>query len=393
MARGEAVTGQRSARLRRALVVAQIAGCLLLLVTAGVFLRSTGKTISLDPGIRTRGLFLVDVNGLMRDKAVAALRTVPGIGTIVAATDPPASGLFSTAPLSLIGSERLESMYFNRVSAAYFELLDLRILEGRAFNSAEEQGSLPVVVLSETAAHRLSPASAVGQVIRVGAEEAELASKGLAPFRTATVIGVVSDAIPGLIYLGRKTSIAYFPANDRVTGARLLFPMPGPVSPARHLVEETVERLQPGGLDEVYDLEGALETQLFPIRAASWISSLLGAIALYLTLTGLYGVLSYLVGQRTREIGIRVALGADTAGVVRLVLRETLRLGLIGGAIGLALAAVVSKIFANNLDVLSTWDPLAYGGSIAVAITACLVAASVPSWRAARVDPLVALRD
>jgi ABC-type antimicrobial peptide transport system permease subunit len=159
------------------------------------------------------------------------------------------------------------------------------------------------------------------------------------------------------------------------------------------VVEETVERLEPGGLDEVYDLEGALGTQLFPMRAASWISSLLGAIALYLTLTGLYGVLSYLVGQRTREIGIRVALGADAAGVVRLVLRETLRLGVIGGAIGLTLALLVSKIFANNVEVLSTWDPLAYGGSIAVAITACLLAASVPSWRAARVDPLIALRD
>ena len=391
--RGEFGGGRHPGRLRNALVVAQIAGCLLLLVVAGVLLRGSERARRMETGLRTAGVIQLEVNDALRPEALAVLRGLPGVGSIAAATDPPAAGRYSPAALSLVGAPAIVSIYFNRVSSEYFQKLGLRVLQGRTFSQVEAVGGYPVVVLSETAARRLVPAgSPIGREVSLAADDTELKLRRLEAFRTVRIIGVVSDAMAGMVFTGVHTPIAYYPVSAETAGTRLLLSLPGPVHAAQRFLDESLDRAVPGALDEVYDLDQAIATQVFPMRVASWISGLLGAIALLLTLTGTYGVLSYVVGQRTREIGIRMALGAESIGVVKLVLWQSLRLALIGGMIGLSLALTVSTIFATGIEGVRSFDPVAYGGSAALALLACLAAASLPAARAARVDPLEALR-
>jgi ABC-type antimicrobial peptide transport system permease subunit len=145
-------------------------------------------------------------------------------------------------------------------------------------------------------------------------------------------------------------------------------------------------------LSFVVPMDQALAMQIYPFRASSWVASALGGLALALSLSGIYGVMSYLVSQRTKEIGIRMALGASMSAVVRIVLSQSMRLAVMGIVIGAALGLGVSRLFASELQNVDTFDAVAYLGSIGVALIAALAAACVPSLRAARVDPMTALR-
>src|SRR5205085_11193614 len=135
-----------------------------------------------------------------------------------------------------------------------------------------------------------------------------------------------------------------------------------------------------------------LAVQRYPFRASSWIAGAIGTIALLLTLTGVYGVLAYLVAQRTREIGVRMALGADARDIVFLVVRESGRFAAVGLATGLLLSLAASSLLGNALYLVHAFDPAGYIIGTGVVVIACLAAAWLPSRRAARVDPLVALR-
>ena len=138
-------------------------------------------------------------------------------------------------------------------------------------------------------------------------------------------------------------------------------------------------------------MDQALAMQIYPFRISSWIASLLGGVALVLTLAGIYGVLSYLVSQRTKEIGVRMALGANKMGVVRLVLSQSMKLAAIGILIGVALALGMCQLLGSQIQI-DVFDPLAYFGGITAALLAALAAAYFPSRRAAGVDPMLALR-
>ena len=142
----------------------------------------------------------------------------------------------------------------------------------------------------------------------------------------------------------------------------------------------------------VVPMDQTLAIQIYPFRASSWVAMALGGLTLALSLSGIYGVLSYLVSQRTKEIGIRMALGASTAAVVRIVLSQSMRLAIVGIVIGAMLALGVSRLFASQMQGVNTFDALAYLGGIGVALIAALAAAFVPSRRAASVDPVMALR-
>jgi ABC-type antimicrobial peptide transport system permease subunit len=131
---------------------------------------------------------------------------------------------------------------------------------------------------------------------------------------------------------------------------------------------------------------------VYPYRVAYWISLALGIVALALTVIGVYGVVSYIVGQRVREIGVRIALGASTRDVLSLVLGQSLRHALIGSAIGAVLALGVARLLARNIQSMPVFDVVAFGAALVCVLGACLSAAFVPSRRAARVDPTAALR-
>jgi len=146
-------------------------------------------------------------------------------------------------------------------------------------------------------------------------------------------------------------------------------------------------------VEEIHALDDYLAVQRYPFQVFAWVAMLIGGIALLLTVIGVYGVLSYLVAQRRREIGIRMALGATVDAIVRLVLRRSLRLAAVGVPVGLLLAVAVSRIMAGQLPIVNTFDIAGYAGAVVVILAACLAASIAPSQHAARIEPMQALRE
>jgi uncharacterized membrane protein (UPF0136 family) len=283
---------------------------------------------------------------------------------------------------------------YNLVSPQYFEMFRIPLVRGRNFTVAESHSEAPVAIVSEATAARLWPGQdALGQSLRIEPDAKADAGKKLPGFHVARVIGIARDVISGWVGDGIDSTCIYFPtAPDAATSEALLVRVKGEPEVARRALDEAIASVSTGAASEVVPMQQALAMQIYPFRAASWIASFLGGLALVLSLSGIYGVLSYLVSQRTKEIGIRMALGASTAAVIRIVLSQSMRLAVVGIAIGATLALGVSRLFASQLQNVDTSDALAYIGSISLALAAALAASYVPSRRAASVDPVIALR-
>src|SRR6185295_3290731 len=201
------------------------------------------------------------------------------------------------------------------------------------------------------------------------------------------------DVISGWVGDGLDRTMLYFPATEASSEiGSLLVRLRGDPETLRHVTEEALNRVVPGAADQVNPMDQVLAIQIYPFRVAFWVSSFLGGLALALTISGIYGVMAYLVGQRSKEIGIRMAMGASAVRILRLVLGQTVRLTLIGLAIGVAAALGVSRLFASQLEMVNLFDKLAYAGGIALVFAAALIASLVPSRRAVKVDPVTALR-
>jgi ABC-type antimicrobial peptide transport system permease subunit len=160
----------------------------------------------------------------------------------------------------------------------------------------------------------------------------------------------------------------------------------------RRDIQAALDELAPDLADQINPLDEIHETMVYPFRIAFWIAGFLGALAILLTISGIYGVLSYLVSQRTKEIGIRMALGAGSGAVVRMVVSQCMRLVTIGAAIGAALALLVAPVFANQMEAIQPYDLTAYLGAMLLIAAASLGASLRPAQRAVAVDPLSALR-
>jgi hypothetical protein len=215
-------------------------------------------------------------------------------------------------------------------------------------------------------------------------------------YTEVTVVGVVPDVVSGMVFDGQDAGHIYLPAHagDPHVYALLMRPRAdrelGPSA-----LQDVFRKVAPDPqVFEALPLGDMRAAQMYPIRAASWIGSLLGAIALALSVSGLYGVLSYTLTQRTREIGIRMALGATGAAVVRLVMGQSGRLAGIGAAVGLAVAFSVLKVLSSAIHMsrVSVLDGVAFSGGLAIVLAATAFAAYHPARRATRVDPSVTLR-
>ena len=160
----------------------------------------------------------------------------------------------------------------------------------------------------------------------------------------------------------------------------------------RRALDAKLEAIAPGAVQEIRPLTEFHASGIYPFRAASWISSALGGVAWLLTLSGVYGVLSYLVAQRTREIGIRMALGATSVAILQLVLNQTMRVATTGMIVGTALALGVSRVLSSKLLFINPFDSLAYAGGLILVSLAAIGAAWLPARRSARIDPTTALR-
>jgi predicted permease len=402
----DALHGERTGtlsgtRLRNVLVVGQVAVSLVLVVTALTLTRNGASLGAIDLGFETQGVFSINVRGdedalvrplaeaLALDRRVAEL-AVTGGNPLFERSRSVAAAPASTPAGSAVG------MRYTFVSPEYFAILRMPILQGRGFRPDEGRSAARLAVVSAATAKAFWPgANPIGQTIRIERPEGRPVNE-LPGYSEVAVVGIVPDVVSGMIFDGQDAGHIYLPmhpADPHATALLLRLRPDRDLGPSA--LQEVLRRVAPDPqVFEVLPLGDMRAAQMYPLRAASWIGTLLAAIALVLSITGLYGVLSYTLMQRTREIGIRMALGATAAAVVRLVMGQSARLAGIGAVIGLVVAFAVLRVLSSAIQMsrVSVLDAVAFGGGLALIAVATAFAAYHPARRATRVDPAITLR-
>lgn len=235
----------------------------------------------------------------------------------------------------------------------------------------------------------------IGRTLRIERAEGRPVDE-IDGYRQLAVVGVARDVVSGMLIDGRDAGHIYIPTNARAPHASALLVRArasGGLSP------ESMQQVfrQVAADPEIFEmlpLDDLKAAQMYPLRAASWVGSFLGAVALALSVSGLYGVLAYMLNQRTKEIGIRMALGATAGAVVRLVIGQAARLAGIGAAVGLFVAFIALKVLSAviRLQNVSPVDAISFVGGVALVMAATAFATCHPAWRATRVEPSQALR-
>lgn len=399
--------------LRNGLVVAQVAGSLIVLVAAGLFARSLTYAKSIDLGYDPHQVLNVSLDpklqGYDQTRAEAFFRSLltraralPGVASASLAFSIPLGYYGDGTSLHVEGQaippgKRAPEAGYNCVTPDYFSTMRMKLLEGRPFTEADVSTSTPVAIVNRTMAERLWPRQdALGR--RFSYEGAQAPFKSTASDGSGiplTVVGVVQDAkVQSLLDAPR--SFFYVPQTQNyksihVLQLRTLVPPESLIVPTEALVRE----LDPGlPMYDVMTMEQALAGAngyfLFQMGAA--FAGALGALGLLLAIVGVYGVVSYGASQRQHEIGIRLALGAQSRSVLRLIINQAVILVAIGVGVGVLLALAVSRLLASLLVGVPSHDPLTFASVSALLLVVALVACYLPARHATKIDPLVALR-
>jgi putative ABC transport system permease protein len=382
-ARGDFTSQFRPTRLRNALVIGQITVCVLLLTTAAILLRGIQRIRIMDSGLSARDNIEMVVKEKFRARVLERLSTDPAVQILAAAANAPVDRKSIGPVMPAAGGATLE-IASNRVSPEYFTVFEIPIVRGRNFTIEESRTAAPTAIVSESTAQQLWPnQDAVGKTLRVGPEQ-----------RVVNVIGIARDEISRWLTTGDEKTLVYFPTTARAPGNKLFVRVHGDVETAQRRLDANLTALDPNALLAIHKLQIQewVTEDAYSFQIAYWTSSAIGILALLLTLSGIYAVLSYVVSQRTKEIGIRMAMGATSRAVTGLVLRQSMRLAIIGAIAGGTLAMGMSKILSSVLVMIDTFDVAAYIGGVALVLAACAAAAYFPSRRASRIDPLTTLR-
>jgi len=385
-------SGKKSGRfVRNSLVGAQVAVCMVLLLAAGLLLRGLNRAQTVDPGFDMKNVVVALLNlkiqGYDETRATAYVRGLqesvaglPGVTDIAQAESAPLSHDRSGGDFFVPGRDEKLGIGYNRVTPEYLSVVGIPIVRGRGFGQDDWRGASSVIV-TESTARRLWPGEdPLGKTLR---------QSGVGEY---SVIGVAKDA--QVSQLGEPdTTFLYFPAGPRDNlRTYMLVRFSGGSTPIAKGIRDAMQSLDPNMLVDVGKLEDYLEVWRAPSRIASVLAGSLGGLALLLASIGVYGMASYSVSRSVREIGIRMALGANPAEVMRLVLRRAMWPVLLGGLIGVAGCAAVSWVLSSLLFGLGAHDPIAFISVPMFLLMVALVASYIPARRAMRVEPVVALR-
>jgi predicted permease len=394
---GGVVGGSRRAALRGGLIVVQVSLSFVLLVGAGLLLKSLGAIQNTSPGFTTHGVLTtwVDLTAAgydtgrarnFQDALTDRLRSLGGVQSVAFARVTPFGYIgYSSAPIAVDGyvtaPDEDPTVDYNEVGPAYFATMGIPLLEGREFTRADnETAQLVAVVNQDMATKYWRGRSPVGSRLQV---------KG----RWMQVVGIakmskyrhLAEARKPFFYVAMRQNINGLNLNIRTSLSA--------EAVTKALVREIHEldaNLAPG---EVIDMQEQVDRTTAVQRVAVTMLGVFGGLALLLAAIGLFGVMSYMVSQRTRELGLRMALGAGTSNLLGLVLSHGLALTAGGVVLGAAAALSLTRLMGNLLYNVSPRDPLAFGSAFVVMAIAALAACFLPAWRAARTDPVRALRE
>jgi putative ABC transport system permease protein len=393
--------GAKWNRVRGAFVVAQVALSLLLLVGGGLLIRSFDKLLRVDPGFKPENLLTLEYR-LPRNKyqqgeaqwnfhrqVVERIRDVPGVKSASLVRGLPFSGNGGDTEIILPDREippkgKEPRAMFNTAMPNYFETMGIPLIKGRLFNEQDQLNTPRVFLINQTMARRFWPdQDPIGKQIKTDAADGA----------TGAVIGVVGDAKHYL--LEEESQPQMYEAYSQAPGifatvvVRTTVEPMSLAEPVRQAVWK-VDGDQP--MWKVRTLESLIDRSTANKRFLMVLMGVFAALALALTVIGLYGVMSYAVSQRTQEIGVRMALGAGARSIHRMVLRQGMTLVLIGVAFGLAASWLLTRLMANLLFGVSATDLLTFVSIASLLTIVALLACWIPARRAMKVDPIIALR-
>ena len=395
--KGASSSSPGRSRTSRALVVAQMALSLVLLVASSLFLRSLQGATRIDPGFADPAhLVTASVSpGLLGydqprareffDRLVEEVEALPDVTT---------AGLTTTVPLGLSGSDRgvripgyefsegeRTSLHYSMITEGYFETMGIELLEGRLFTRQDDESSAPMIIVNKRFADRFWPGeSALGKIVSTAGEDRE-------------VIGVVQNG--KYRSLGEEPlEYMFFPhreifSYDMALVARTRTDPNAVLNQIRQTVR-TLDAEMP--VFDVRTFEDHMGLVLLPARLGGFVLGMFGVLGLVLAAVGIYGVMAYSVAQRQRELGLRVALGANRGSVVSQVLGEGLKLALVGTAIGLVGAVLVARAVRSLLYDTNAFDPMTFGLVPLVLVAVAALAVYFPARRASGVDPMRVLK-
>jgi len=394
----EAVSGGSSrSRLRDGLVIAQIAASLMLLAGAGLLAKSLAGVLR-GPGIDIDHVVLLRLRpGLVgyappaarayQQEAVRRIEALPGVTSAAVAQLPPLPGWGGTTPVARAGdaSEPTRAK-LNRVGPRYFETLGVGVLDGRAFEDRDRPETPPVVIVNETLARQLWPrARPVGESLLVDGAPHE-------------VVGVVQDA--QYVQTGARPEPALYvsfwqlpPTNVQMGDSTTHVRVTGDAGAMLARIRQELATLDRGVPTGGWTLPARVSDAFGRVRVVGTLVTYAGALALFLSATGVYGLLSFAVNQRRREIAIRAALGAQRRDLARLIVRQSARLAGIGVVVGLIGAIAAARLLVAMLYGVRPYDPATLLTACAAIAAMAIAATWLPAQRAVSVDPNIALRD
>jgi predicted permease len=403
------LSGSKSAsRFRSTLVTAQIALSTALLICAGLFIKSLDKVSRVDLGIEVENVSMFAVSPSLsgydstRAKALYGrledeLRTIPGVTTVSASLVPLLGGSSWGNDVSVQGFKKGPdtdaNARFNEISPNYFKAIGQRIIVGRDFTTADAAGASQVAIVNEAFARKFGllgssaggagPMNVIGKRMSMGDDSLNITIVGLV---TNAGYAEVKDSVPPLFFVPwRQQSAAqgmYYYLRSSLPPERIL----GQIRP----LVRRIDPLLP--VEELKSVPQQIRENIFLDRMMSIMSASFASLATLLAAIGLYGVLAYSVAQRTNEIGIRVALGADSTRVRLMILRQVAIMTLIGAAIGIAAGLAGGRGAAAILFEMNGWDPVVFVVATLVLALVSLIAGLVPAIRASKIDPIRALR-
>ena len=396
---GQRADGRGFTWSRRALIVAQVALSVVVLVTAGLFVRSLDKLFAIELGFNPDRVLLAEIElpSAKYDEARGEgfyqqlrerLQALPGVQSVALTDYTPLSGSYGLTTVVIEGQSvnqnDMPTVDLNRISAGYHELMGIAVRQGRSFAAADRKGQPEVATINEAFAQKFFPAqNPVGHRLSLGTGMPWL-----------TIVGVTRNLKSKFVTEETSPQLE-LPLAQRGLGQsqRVLLRTAADPQSLLPQVRREVRALDASlAFFKTTTLQNEVRAHLASWRMAATLTSLFGAVALLLVAIGLYGLLAYAVAQRTREIGIRMALGAQASDVLRLVLREGVSLIGAGLLLGLAAAFAATRLIEAFLYGVSAHDPLTFVVVALLLLAVALLACWIPARRATRVDPIIALR-
>jgi predicted permease len=400
---GRSLVGSGNRRLRNLLVIAEIALSLVLLIGAGLLIRSFMRVQQVEPGFASQSVLSLRLSVVGTTYAKEPrrssffqeywqrIRNLPEVESVGGVSALPLSGGIGWGSITIEGYDSASGQSSiqadGRVaSVGYFETLKIPLIAGRFFAEQDARESLKVAVIDEHMARTYFPGGdALGKRLKRGGQKSD------APW--LTIVGVVASVKHYALDTDSRVTF-YTPQQQSPSSSMYIAVRTSgdPLSLAAAVTQEARAMDPNVAVYDVKTMDGRVAESLARRRFAMFALGLFAAVAAILAAIGIYGVMSYTVAQRTREIGIRVALGANTADVIRLMVSQGMTLAAIGVGIGLVAAVAVTRIMASLLFAVSATDPATFAVIALVLAGVALLACYIPARRATRVDPMVALR-